>query len=242
MRPGCTIGGVPLCLEPMSMRLAILGTRGVPANYGGFETFAEELGSRLAERGHEVTVYGRDRVRRARPARPTAGCGWSGCRRHGPSTSRRWSTACSRRSTRSSASYDIVYICNSANVPAVDRPAGARAEGRPQRRRARMAAGQVERGGSRLLPGVRLARRAPAGRVVTDARVIQDYYRSAYGRETEYFPYGTTSGPTDDDGTLARLGLEPRRLRPVRQPAGAGEQRARGHRGVRAASPPTCRS
>ena len=41
------------------MKLAIIGTRGVPANYGGFETFAEELGWRLAERGHEVTVYGR---------------------------------------------------------------------------------------------------------------------------------------------------------------------------------------
>src|SRR5204863_6352548 len=39
------------------MKLAILGTRGIPANYGGFETFAEELSSRLVERGHEVTVY-----------------------------------------------------------------------------------------------------------------------------------------------------------------------------------------
>ncbi len=33
------------------MRIAILGIRGVPANYGGFETFAEELGSRLATAG-----------------------------------------------------------------------------------------------------------------------------------------------------------------------------------------------
>ncbi|MDH3815027.1 MAG: glycosyltransferase, partial [Acidobacteriota bacterium] len=41
------------------MKLAIIGTRGVPANYGGFETFAEELGARLAARGHQVTVYGR---------------------------------------------------------------------------------------------------------------------------------------------------------------------------------------
>jgi len=41
----------------MAKRLAILGTRGVPARYGGFETFAEELGTRLAERGIEVTVF-----------------------------------------------------------------------------------------------------------------------------------------------------------------------------------------
>src|ERR1051325_7171406 len=41
------------------MRIAILGTRGIPASYGGFETFAEHLSTRLAARGHEVTVYGR---------------------------------------------------------------------------------------------------------------------------------------------------------------------------------------
>src|SRR5262249_20575246 len=35
----------------------MLGTRGVPASYSGFETCAEELGRRLAARGHEVTVY-----------------------------------------------------------------------------------------------------------------------------------------------------------------------------------------
>ncbi|MEV7528519.1 glycosyltransferase [Agrococcus sediminis] len=40
------------------MRIAMLGTRGVPAAYGGFETAVEEIGSRLAGRGHEVTVYG----------------------------------------------------------------------------------------------------------------------------------------------------------------------------------------
>ena len=43
------------------MRIAILGTRGIPARYGGFETFAEELGKRLAERGHDVTIYCRER-------------------------------------------------------------------------------------------------------------------------------------------------------------------------------------
>ena len=41
------------------MKIAILGTRGIPANYGGFETFAEELSWRLAQRGHRVVVYGR---------------------------------------------------------------------------------------------------------------------------------------------------------------------------------------
>jgi glycosyltransferase involved in cell wall biosynthesis len=39
------------------MRIAILGTRGIPSRYGGFETFAEQLAIRLVERGHEVTVF-----------------------------------------------------------------------------------------------------------------------------------------------------------------------------------------
>lgn len=39
------------------MKLAILGTRGIPARYGGFETFAEEIASRLATHGVDVTVF-----------------------------------------------------------------------------------------------------------------------------------------------------------------------------------------
>jgi len=38
------------------VRIAILGTRGIPAQYGGFETFAEQLATRLVREGHEVTV------------------------------------------------------------------------------------------------------------------------------------------------------------------------------------------
>ncbi|KIA93819.1 glycosyl transferase family 1 [Pedobacter kyungheensis] len=39
------------------MKIAILGTRGIPNHYGGFEQFAEYLSLGLVERGHEVTVY-----------------------------------------------------------------------------------------------------------------------------------------------------------------------------------------
>lgn len=41
--------------EPFSV--ALVGTRGVPARYGGFETCVEEVGRRLAARGHRVVVY-----------------------------------------------------------------------------------------------------------------------------------------------------------------------------------------
>jgi glycosyltransferase involved in cell wall biosynthesis len=39
------------------MKLAILGTRGIPARYGGFETFAEQLATRLTGLGVDVTVF-----------------------------------------------------------------------------------------------------------------------------------------------------------------------------------------
>lgn len=39
------------------MKIALLGTRGIPASYSGFETCVEQLGKRLVERGHEVSVY-----------------------------------------------------------------------------------------------------------------------------------------------------------------------------------------
>lgn len=43
------------------MHIAMIGTRGVPAQYGGFETAVEEIGARLAADGHRVTVYCRNR-------------------------------------------------------------------------------------------------------------------------------------------------------------------------------------
>jgi glycosyltransferase involved in cell wall biosynthesis len=41
----------------MSLRIGILGTRGIPNHYGGFEQFAEHLSIGLAGKGHEVSVY-----------------------------------------------------------------------------------------------------------------------------------------------------------------------------------------
>ncbi|MDQ0726877.1 DUF1972 domain-containing protein [Microbacterium sp. W4I20] len=46
------------------LTIAMVGTRGVPAAYGGFETAIEEVGRRLAVRGHDVVVYTRGSERR----------------------------------------------------------------------------------------------------------------------------------------------------------------------------------
>ena len=46
------------------MRIAIIGCRGYPSFYGGFETLVRYLAPSLNEKGHSVTVYGRDSARR----------------------------------------------------------------------------------------------------------------------------------------------------------------------------------
>ena len=57
----CSDLGVGSCdrVDP-TLKVGLLGTRGVPARYGGFETAAEEIGSRLATYGHRVVVYCRN--------------------------------------------------------------------------------------------------------------------------------------------------------------------------------------
>jgi glycosyltransferase involved in cell wall biosynthesis len=192
------------------VRLAILGTRGVPARYGGFETFAEELGARLAARGHDVTVYGRTQwvpsdIRRYRGMRIV---------RLPAPRSKYLETVVHTLFSAFSVlrhRWDLVYTCNVANVPAAMllRAAGKRVvlnvDGLEWRR-------------AKWGPLCRTYYRACAWlaahlpiELVTDAHVIQQYYLDAYSRATSYFPYGTDLVPVADDGTLARLGLTPGR-------------------------------
>jgi glycosyltransferase involved in cell wall biosynthesis len=103
--------------------------------------------------------------------------------------------------------YDLVYVCNSANVPAVvllliSRLRTVLNVDGLEWQRAKW--NRVGRGYYRACAA--LAARLPV-HVVTDARVIQDYYLRKYGRSTDYFPYGTEVGPVHDDAILTDLGL-----------------------------------
>lgn len=188
------------------LRLAILGTRGVPARYGGFETFAEELGSRMAARGHAVTVYGRS--------------GWvpRGAGEHRgmrivrlPAPRNKYLETVIH--TLFSAMHalvrrwDVVYVCNLANMPAVVllRALGKRVvlnvDGLEWQRQKWSLLGRAY---YRMCASV--ATKLPI-ELVTDAHVIQAFYQANYARQTAYFAYGTDLERVDDDGTLARLGL-----------------------------------
>ncbi|RME62146.1 MAG: DUF1972 domain-containing protein, partial [Candidatus Dadabacteria bacterium] len=49
-------------LKKDKLSIAILGTRGIPAAYGGFETFAENISKLLVNDGHKVAVFCRRRL------------------------------------------------------------------------------------------------------------------------------------------------------------------------------------
>lgn len=190
------------------MRLAILGTRGVPANYGGFETFAEELGRRLVDRGHEVTVYGRRGF-----IDPSLGS-YRGMRlvvlpsirtKHLETVSNTFLASLHALVKR----YDAVLLCNAANAPFIPIlrwtgiPVAINVDGLERKRRKWGAAGRAY---YRL--GERLSARLP-NRLITDARVIQRYYRRFYSRRSEMIAYGGDLEPPTTTSTLEAMGLTP---------------------------------
>jgi glycosyltransferase involved in cell wall biosynthesis len=191
------------------VKIAFLGIRGIPANYGGFETFAEQLGRRLLADGHEVTVYGRSN---SVAAGLRTYLGMRIVRLPAPRSKYLETVVHSLFAAAHAAvrRYDLVYVCNSANVPAVLVLLLARkrvvlnVDGL-EWQRAKW--NRVGRAYYRACAW--LAARLPA-HVVTDARVIQAYYQRAYGRRTDYFPYGTELSTTADDGLLKELGTAPR--------------------------------
>ncbi len=114
------------------MRIAILGTRGIPARYGGFETLAEQLSARLAARGHEVTVYCR------RPFTKPDDVVAPGVRRVILPTisSKHFDTAFHTLLSLIHVSFtkaDVVFICNVANGPIAWIPRRRRKAHRSQR-------------------------------------------------------------------------------------------------------------
>src|SRR5215471_913896 len=189
------------------MRVALLGTRGIPANYGGFETFAEELSTRLVARGHEVTVYCRER----HPA-PT----YPGFRLQYLATIRHKyfdTIAHTAVSTLHLLAHrtDVALYCNGANAiftlwPRLfGVPVALNVDGIERKRKKwnRLARGWY-------LASEWLSKFCPT-QVVTDARTIQDYYRERYHKESVFIPYGAATGPVPTRNVLDRLRLEPGR-------------------------------
>lgn len=189
------------------MRVALLGTRGIPANYGGFETFAEELSTRLVARGHEVTVYCRERHSTSL---------YRGVRlQYLPTIRHKYfdTIAHTAISTLHFLTHrtDVALYCNGANAiftlwPRLfGVPVALNVDGIERKRKKwnRLARGWY-------LMSEWLSTFCPST-VVTDALAIQDYYRERYGKDSMFIPYGAEIGPVESRDVLYKLGLEPRR-------------------------------
>lgn len=187
------------------MRIAMIGTRGAPARYGGFETAIEEIGSRLVTMGHDVVVYcrGEDRsteylgMRRVRlPAL-----------RH-PVMETLSHTALSVGHMLTHRS-DVALVFNAANAPllplirAARIPVAVHVDGLEWKR-----AKWGPLGRRYYLVGERLAVRW-ADELIADAAGIQDYYRDRYGAQSRFLAYGSPVVAEADPTRLGELDLKP---------------------------------
>jgi glycosyltransferase involved in cell wall biosynthesis len=176
------------------MKIAILGTRGIPARYGGFETFAEQLSKRLVVRGHAVTVYCR------RPFTTPGDIFDSRIRRVIlPTISHKYfDTAFHTFLSAIHVSFtdtEVVLCCNVANSPWIwiprlfGKPTVLNVDGLDRKRRkwnflARVFIGLCEA----------VATFTP-DRIVTDAQPIQDYYLRRFGKDSTMIGYGAEVPP-----------------------------------------------
>jgi len=193
------------------MRIAILGTRGVPASYGGFETFAEQLSTRLVARGHEVTVYCRAHYVSPRQLE------YKGVRLKVLPTIRHkyFDTVVhsflSSLHAAASGRFDAALVCNAANAPiapvlrASGTPVAINVDGLEHKRRKWNWFG---RNYYRLAE--RLAVWLP-NETVTDARVIQDYYLTRYSARSTMIAYGAEVERRPDRAAVRQWGVEPNR-------------------------------
>lgn len=197
------------------MRIALIGSRGIPARYGGYETLMEEIAWRLRERGHAVTVYCRSHY--TSPAETTF-------REVRLVVLPTWRTkyfdtpvhtllACCHAAWHR-RDFDVALVVNAANalfVPILRLagiPVALHVDGIEKRRAKWGWPGQLVYALSE-----RLACHV-ASRLITDAKVIESHYLEKYGCVSSMITYGVQTAPApkpSPTGILAQLGLEARR-------------------------------
>ena len=193
------------------LSIAICGIRGIPACYGGFETFAEELAPRLVKLGHDVTVFGRRHVISFKENH------YKGVRIRLLSTIRNkyletplhtlvciLDMLCLRAR---GYCFDVILVCNAANSPVIwlARLFGFRVvvnvDGIERMRAKWNMLGRI---------WYRIGERCSvwfANHVISDAKVIQEYYKGAYNADSIVIPYGCIRSE-DDRVDKKLLGLE----------------------------------
>jgi len=175
------------------IRLAICGIRGIPACYGGFETFAEELAPRLASNEVEVVVYGRKHVINYQDSN------YKGAEiRLLPAPRHKYletpvHTILSFFDIVRRRDIDVVLLCNAANSPFIPlvRLVGVKVmvnvDGIERKRAKWNALGKL---------WYRIGEISSvlfANEVVADADIIRDYYLESYRAKSTVIRYGFSS-------------------------------------------------
>jgi len=188
------------------VKIALLGTRGIPASYGGFETFAEELSTRLAARGHKVLVY----------CRESGDPQYRGVTRIYIPTIRHKYLDTLAHTFFSTLDLlfrraDVALYCNGANalftiLPRIfGIPVALNVDGIERKRKKWNRWAKAWYRMSEYLSTV-----FPT-RFISDAEVIRRYYLERYRKDSTFIPYGADLDRVDSQTALHQLNLEPNR-------------------------------
>lgn len=197
--------------SPKPLKIALLGGRGIPARYGGYETLMEEVAPRLADRGLDVTVYCRSHYT------PRSLEDYRGVRLVVLPTIRTKHLDTPVHTLLSClhaifGRFDAVLLVNAANaafIPllrATRTPVALHVDGIEQQR-----AKWGWLGRKVYTISEYLATRLPSV-LVTDAAVIRDHYRDRHGASSTLIRYGVDPQPLPAGETLEKLDLESRRF------------------------------
>ncbi|MFC2169497.1 glycosyltransferase [Acidobacteriota bacterium] len=191
-----------------SYRIAIMGIRGIPANYGGFETLAEQLAPNLAERGYDMTVYCRSNIIKYR------GDTYKGVKLVIlPTISNKYldtvfhTFLCVLHSLF--RRYNVIFILNAANsifaiLPRIfGKKVVVNVDGIERERKKWNALGKAW-----YLMGEIFSVIFP-NEIVTDAKVIQNYYRNRYHKESNLISYGASTERASSQSSLIKFGIKP---------------------------------
>ena len=191
------------------MKIALMGSRGVPANYGGFETCVEELGRRLVEHGHSVTVYCRSSYYDEKLD------GYLGMDLvYLPNLKIKSLDTLSHTFVSVLHAirqpFDVFMVFNAANSPVLLLPRllGKKivinTDGLEWKR------GKWGFLGRRYYKFSEWLSTKLVNRIVADSLEIQDYYCRNYGIDSSYIPYGAYIRKNHKPELLDTLGLKPR--------------------------------
>lgn len=193
------------------LRIALIGTRGVPARYGGFETCVEEVGARLADRGHRVLVYCRASGDDAGEPPAT----YRGMRLvHLPAMRRRTLETLSH--TALSVAHQVLHpadaaiVFNAANAPLLPVlrarriPVATHVDGLEWRR------AKWGTTGKRYYRGAEALAVRWSDALIADAAGIQEYYTNEFEAPSELIAYGAPILEQPASDLLDGVGLTPR--------------------------------